>query len=152
MPGAWTHLALSWQDGVWHYFINGKEIAPDGAFSVHTDAWINGKQVNDIFTGSTPDTLALNGEMPHLAETGYLLLDDFRIYRRPLTLPELITGTALRQAENADRAACPGCRGLRQRRAGPGVRERDAAARDYGKVATLKASVLAKARRAYWAA
>jgi hypothetical protein len=93
-PGAWTHLALCWRQGQWRYFINGQETGPDAAFSVSTHAWYDRTQTMDVFTGSTPDRLVFDGQFGQSAAAG-TLLDDFRIYRRPLSALEIANLVAL---------------------------------------------------------
>ncbi|MBS3763511.1 MAG: LamG domain-containing protein, partial [Planctomycetes bacterium] len=87
-PGRWTHVALTWNGKRKTIYIDGKKVGYAG-LSAATHVWYRkgGKQrkLNNILPGSHPRRLQISGRGGDLRT----LLDDFRIYRRPLAPSEI---------------------------------------------------------------
>jgi hypothetical protein len=141
-PGAWTHLAVCWQGGQWRYYVDGVPMPPDGAFRFAVRAWYDRDKTMDVFTGSRPARLVFDGQFGRDPRTEGTLIDDFRIYRRPLTPLEI--GNLVAQA-HPERTLSPlpplavsatgnGILGRVQVEATPLLKE-------YARVATLEAVV-----------
>lgn len=90
-PGLWTHVAVVWETNKVSYYVNGKAWPPDGSFAFRIcDApqfkpalaqyWPKARPVRLCFWD--PDRTPRRQE-PHT------LIDDFRVYRRPLAPAEI---------------------------------------------------------------
>ncbi|MEI6520038.1 MAG: glycoside hydrolase domain-containing protein, partial [bacterium] len=88
-PGEWSHITLCWQQDKWRYYINGIQVSADAAFQVATNAWYDRDKQMDVFVGSQPTKLFFDGQFGKNSNTDGTLIDDFRIYRRPLTTSEI---------------------------------------------------------------
>lgn len=94
-PGRWTHIAFCWEGAGMHHYVNGKRMNPSGFWGVdramhegnvqnwpaHPDWWLN----------AIPQAIRFGTRMywsPKIA-VPRTALDDFRIYRRALTGPEI---------------------------------------------------------------
>ncbi|MBF0244060.1 MAG: laminin G domain-containing protein, partial [Planctomycetes bacterium] len=97
-PGLWTHVAIVWEEDRVAYFVNGNTWKPDGSFSFRIcDApqfkpelskhWLKARPARLCFWD--PDSKVRQQANPHT------LIDDFRIYRRPLAPAEIANLMAL---------------------------------------------------------
>ncbi len=104
-PGVWNHLAASWVGKEFTYFLNGRRINPDGAFEAALEIRTAGdpypyKNASARWWAeSEPVTLRFR-ENTYWEQRGVpmprTVLDDFRIYRRPLSPSEIANLAALR--------------------------------------------------------
>jgi len=78
-PGRWTHLAVTWQGAMLRTYVDGRPRGADGTFSIRLHA-------------SKPGGLSFKAVPTDAPRT---LLDDFRIYRRPLAPAEIANLAAL---------------------------------------------------------
>ena len=90
-PGLWTHIAVVWETNQVSYYVNGKAWQPDDSFAFRIcdlpqfkpaleQYWPRARPVRLCFWD--PDRKVRRQE-PHT------LLDDFRVYRRPLAPTEI---------------------------------------------------------------
>ena len=101
-PGKWTHLALTWEGNQFTDYVNGARRPNGGAWTVSMDLrapdddkWPY-KQHEQFWLEAKPASIAFNrpryepkSPVPHT------IIDDFRIYRRPLSPSEIANLAAL---------------------------------------------------------
>ncbi len=86
-PGRWTHVAVTWQDGQLRTYVDGRQVGNPGLAAAIHGWWREGSEQlrGDIFTGSTPTRLAIEGQ----AGEARTLIDELRFYSRPLAQAEI---------------------------------------------------------------
>ena len=93
-PGKWTHVTFTWKENRKKLYLDGDKVGYAG-LAAQTHAWYRkgGEQhrTENILLGSKPKRLQIEGR----SGDRRTLLDDFRVYRRPLTDSEIRNLVAL---------------------------------------------------------
>ncbi|MGD0090749.1 MAG: glycoside hydrolase domain-containing protein [Planctomycetota bacterium] len=96
-PGQWTHIALTWEGAGFTYYVNGKRRDPGGAWSLWLPIYPNeDPQRNparpEWWTNSKPEAIRF-GNRTYWEQLKVpaprSVIDDFRVYRRPLAPAEI---------------------------------------------------------------
>lgn len=95
-PGAWTHIAMTWEGTDFTYYVNGERRHPNGTWSLWLPIYPGHDPRNpakpEWWLKARPDAIRfgartyweqLKTSMPRSA------VEDFRVYRRPLALSEI---------------------------------------------------------------
>ncbi|MBS3764070.1 MAG: LamG domain-containing protein, partial [Planctomycetes bacterium] len=91
-PGRWVHVACTWEGAKLQYYVNGRRRSPDGAFAVHLEMrTAEDKMKTDPkwWIRAKPESLRFDWTIYQGRAPVQTLIDDFRIYRRPLAPSEI---------------------------------------------------------------
>jgi hypothetical protein len=100
-PGQWVHIAVTWEGTRFTDYVNGRARPSGGAWSIDLDlrsADDPDPQKKDPrwWTEAVPESLAFSSpQYPPKSPVPHTVIDDFRIYRRPLSPSEIANLAAL---------------------------------------------------------
>ena len=97
-PGRWVHVAFTWRGAKVSHYVNGRPRSPDGAWGVKLEMRTGEDKLKSdprYWREATPTDIRFDWRRYVGRAPVHTLIDDFRVYRRPLSAEEIANLPAL---------------------------------------------------------